>query len=62
MTANGLDELFCGYDKYRLYFDKGYKLIIKFMEEKLFNEFHLMNEVSHVIRTKWNKIHSAFYD
>jgi asparagine synthase (glutamine-hydrolysing) len=49
LTANGLDELFCGYDKYRLYFDKGYNFIIKFMEEKLFNEFHLMNEVSNVI-------------
>jgi len=49
LTANGLDELFCGYDKYRLYFDNGHKFIIKFMEEKLFNEFHLMNEVSHVI-------------
>src|SRR5919112_1952846 len=49
LTANGLDELFCGYDKYRLYFDKGYNFIIKFMEEKLFNEFHLMNEISAVI-------------
>jgi asparagine synthase (glutamine-hydrolysing) len=49
LTANGLDELFCGYDKYRLYFDKGYNFIIKYMEEKLFNEFHLMNEVSNII-------------
>ncbi len=49
LTANGLDELFCGYDRYRLYFDKGYDSIIKFMEEKLINEFHLMNEITQVI-------------
>ncbi len=49
LTANGLDELFCGYDRYRLYFDKGYDYIINFMEEKLINEFHLINEISQVI-------------
>lgn len=49
LTANGLDELFCGYNRYRLYFDNGFDLIIKFMEERLNNEFHLMNEISHVI-------------
>ena len=49
LTANGLDELFCGYDRYRLYFDKGHDSIIKFMEEKLINEFHLMNEITQVI-------------
>lgn len=50
LTANGLDELFCGYDKYRLYFDNGFDSITRFMEEKLINEFHLMKEISHVIR------------
>ncbi len=49
MTANGLDELFCGYDRYRSYFDGGYIQINNFMEEKLFNEFHLMNEISYII-------------
>jgi asparagine synthase (glutamine-hydrolysing) len=49
LTANGLDELFCGYDKYRLHFDKGSDFLIKFMEDKLFNEFHLMNEVYNII-------------
>jgi asparagine synthase (glutamine-hydrolysing) len=49
LTANGLDELFCGYNKYRLYYDKGYNFLNKFMEEKLFNEFHLMNEISYII-------------
>ena len=50
LTANGLDELFCGYDKYRLYFDSGYSSMLKLMEEKLANEFHLMKEISNVIR------------
>ncbi|MDQ4074216.1 MAG: asparagine synthase-related protein [Thermoproteota archaeon] len=44
-TANGLDELFCGYDKYRLYFDGGDESVSRFMDEKLKNEFHLMNEI-----------------
>ena len=50
LTANGLDELFCGYDRYRSYFDGGYSTMLKFMEEKLANEFHLMKEISNVIR------------
>ena len=49
LTANGLDELFCGYDRYRFYFDGGHDSIIKFMEEKLINEFHLMSEISKVV-------------
>ena len=49
ITANGLDELFCGYDRYRSYFDKGHIQINNFIEEKLFNEFHLMNEISYII-------------
>jgi asparagine synthase (glutamine-hydrolysing) len=44
-TANGLDELFCGYDRYRLYFDGGCNSVAEFMDEKLKNEFHLMNEI-----------------
>ncbi len=44
-TANGLDELFCGYDKYRLYFDGGDDSVAQFMDVKLKNEFHLMNEI-----------------
>lgn len=49
LTANGLDELFCGYDRYRHYFSNGYDFILDFMEEKLINEFHLMHEISNVI-------------
>jgi asparagine synthase (glutamine-hydrolysing) len=47
-TANGLDELFCGYDKYRLYFSGGNDSISRFMEDKLKNEFHLMDEIKKV--------------
>ena len=49
LTANGLDELFCGYNRYRQYFDNGYNFIMDYMEEKLVNEFHLMSEISNVI-------------
>jgi asparagine synthase (glutamine-hydrolysing) len=49
LTANGLDELFCGYNRYRFHFDNGSDSIIKLMEEKLINEFDLMNEISQVI-------------
>jgi asparagine synthase (glutamine-hydrolysing) len=49
LTANGLDELFCGYNRYRMYFDDGYDLIMKFMEERLINEFHLISEIKNVI-------------
>jgi asparagine synthase (glutamine-hydrolysing) len=49
LTANGLDELFCGYNRYRHYFSNGYNFIMDFMEEKLINEFHLINEITTVI-------------
>ncbi len=49
LTANGIDELFCGYDRYRSYFNRGDDSIMKFMEEKLDNEFHLMDKISKVI-------------
>jgi asparagine synthase (glutamine-hydrolysing) len=49
LTANGIDELFCGYDRYRFHFDGGHNSVMKLMEEKLTNEFHLMTEISKVI-------------
>ncbi|MGN6613609.1 MAG: asparagine synthase C-terminal domain-containing protein [Candidatus Nitrosocosmicus sp.] len=49
LTANGLDELFCGYNRYRHYFSNGYNSVMDFMEEKLINEFHLIGEISTVI-------------
>ena len=49
LTANGLDELFCGYDKYRFYYENGEESVTTYMEEKLANEYHMMKEVSNVI-------------
>ena len=49
LTANGFDELFCGYDRYRSYYQNGEESITTFMEEKLINEDHMMKEISNVI-------------
>ena len=49
LTANGFDELFCGYDRYRSYYVKGTDFLLSYMEEKLVNEAHMMNEISKVI-------------
>jgi asparagine synthase (glutamine-hydrolysing) len=49
LTANGFDELFCGYDRYRSYYNQGEFAINKYMKEKLANEAHMMKEISEVI-------------
>lgn len=49
LTANGFDELFCGYDRYRSYYVKGTDFLLSYMEEKLVNEAHMMKEISMVI-------------
>jgi asparagine synthase (glutamine-hydrolysing) len=46
LSANGCDELFCGYDGYRKVYSGGDKAIMKLMEEKIANEFTLMNEIA----------------
>jgi asparagine synthase (glutamine-hydrolysing) len=48
LTANGCDELFCGYDKYRLIYDQGRTRMMQLMDEKIANEFVLMKEVDAV--------------
>jgi asparagine synthase (glutamine-hydrolysing) len=50
LTANGFDELFCGYDRYRSFYHEGEVAINNYMEEKLANETHMMKEISEVIR------------
>lgn len=50
-TANGCDELFCGYNKYRLTYEQGRTSIIELMDQKLSNEFELMQEMQ-VITTE----------
>jgi asparagine synthase (glutamine-hydrolysing) len=48
LSANGCDELFCGYDGYRRAYSGGEAAIIKLMDEKITNEFALMAEISTV--------------
>jgi asparagine synthase (glutamine-hydrolysing) len=47
-TANGCDELFCGYNNYRLIYDQGRMRIIQLMDEKIANELILMKEIETV--------------
>lgn len=48
LSANGCDELFCGYNGYRAVYDKGIDAIKKFMEEKISNELVLVQEIAQV--------------
>ncbi|MDH3279125.1 MAG: asparagine synthase C-terminal domain-containing protein [Nitrosopumilus sp.] len=46
ITANGIDELFCGYNAYREAFSGGESQIFKVMESKLDNELKMMKAVN----------------
>lgn len=48
LTANGIDELFCGYNQYRFVYKYGKSGIMKLMHEKILNELLLMEEISTV--------------
>ena len=50
LTANGCDELFCGYDIFRSAYNQGIAGLVKLMEEKLENEFILMQEIDSVLK------------
>jgi len=50
LSANGCDELFCGYNGYRAVYDKGADAIMKFMEEKISNELVLVQEIAQVAK------------
>jgi asparagine synthase (glutamine-hydrolysing) len=45
LSANGCDELFCGYDRYRKVYCHGEAQIKRLMEESLVNEFALIGEI-----------------
>lgn len=45
LAANGCDELFCGYDIYRRMFDEGKARLMQLIEEKILNEFKLLEEI-----------------
>lgn len=46
LSANGCDELFCGYDGYRKAYSGGEAAIMKLMDEKIANEFALIAEIA----------------
>jgi len=48
VTANGIDELFCGYNSYREAIKIGKDEVIKMMNEKLKNEKDMMNVINNV--------------
>ena len=48
LSANGCDELFCGYSGYRAVYEKGEPAIMAFMEDKISNELALVQEILQV--------------
>lgn len=48
LSANGCDELFCGYDGYRRAYSGGEAAMMKLMDEKIANEFALVAEIAMV--------------
>ena len=46
VTANGIDELFCGYNAYREAFSEGETKIMQVMDAKLDNELKMMKAVN----------------
>ena len=60
LTANGFDELFCGYDKYRQIFPLGKEALENFMETKIKNELILVNEINNFSKEFDVKIKQPF--
>ena len=48
VTANGIDELFCGYNGYRDAIKEGEEKVIELMNKKIENELNMMNAVNGV--------------
>jgi len=48
VTANGIDELFCGYNSYREAIEKGEDEVVKIMNDKLKNEKEMMVAINAV--------------
>lgn len=48
VTANGIDELFCGYNNYRTAFSGGYEEIMRVMNSKIENEIKMMKAVNQI--------------
>ena len=50
LTANGFDELFCGYHNFRFIFDQGNDTINQTIEAKILSEFELIKEIKQVAK------------
>ena len=48
VTANGIDELFCGYNAYREAIEVGEESVLRLMDSKLENELKMMKAVNEV--------------
>lgn len=48
LSANGCDELFCGYNGYRTVYDQGEAAVLSLMDAKIENELALVQEISAV--------------
>lgn len=48
VTANGIDELFCGYNAYRIAMSEGESKILEVMDSKLDNEIKMMKAVNQI--------------
>jgi asparagine synthase (glutamine-hydrolysing) len=48
LTANGIDELFCGYNQYRFVYKYGKSGIMELMHKKILNELLLMEEIAKI--------------
>jgi len=48
VTANGIDELFCGYNAYRFVISEGESKILEVMNSKLDNEIKMMKAVNQI--------------
>lgn len=49
LSANGFDELFCGYNIFRLVFNQGVLTINKTIESRIINEIELVKEIKQVV-------------
>ena len=48
VTANGIDELFCGYNAYREAVKEGEEIVVQLIDSKLDNEIKMMKAVNEV--------------
>ncbi|MDI1495699.1 MAG: asparagine synthase [Cenarchaeum symbiont of Oopsacas minuta] len=56
LTANGIDELFCGYDSYRRMEDQSENAVLEAMDVKIKNELDMMHAISKFIENTSVKI------